>query len=153
MMAVTTRFAGPFLFSLFFIFRPVLSFLFPFSFLVSRPRIAFSAFAHPRSRPSPPSSSLNSSRWSPRVRSRKYKRQRRVMEMDETRGKNGRSGNSGKSNGWRVESTRRRGWGTTTIRCFQGLKAFRSAGLSLFTFAALISGADGNMPAGSRRNR
>lgn len=54
MMAVTTRFAGPFLFSLFFIFRPVLSFLFPFSFLVSRPRIAFSAFARPRSRPPPP---------------------------------------------------------------------------------------------------
>lgn len=67
----------------------------------------------PRSRPSSSLSpslslslSLNSSPWSPRVRSRKYKRRRRLMGMDETRERrNGRSGNSGKSNGegWKVE--------------------------------------------------
>lgn len=63
---------------------------------------------HPPPLPSlSPSLFLNSSPWSPRVRSRKYKRRRRLMEMDETRERrNGRSGNSGKSNGegWKVEA-------------------------------------------------
>lgn len=103
---------------------------------------------------------LNSSPRSPRVRSRKYKRQRRLMEMDGTRGrKRGTDDRKIVENRMAegLETRGRAGRGAAkgaAIRCFQGLKAFRSAG-ALFSLYLCRGDTGGRWKYanGSRRNR